>query len=70
VNRDCTAAVTTLRPNVNSSYDVAAKYPHLSGHPTATESEPAQVEEYNPRGDCRGSGDGPRMRRRRRGSDL
>jgi hypothetical protein len=48
VNRDCTAAVTALRPNVNSSCDVAAKYPRLGGRPTATESEPVQVEEDNP----------------------
>jgi hypothetical protein len=45
MNRSCTAAVTTLGPNVHSSCDVAAKCPRISGHPTATESEPVQVEE-------------------------
>ncbi len=47
VNRSCTAPVTTLGPNVNSPCDVAAKCPRISGHPTATESEPVQVEENN-----------------------
>jgi hypothetical protein len=47
MNSECTAAVTTLRPNVNPSCDVAAKYPHLGGHSTATESEPVQVEDDN-----------------------
>src|ERR1700685_2941332 len=65
-----TAAVTTLRPKVNSSCDVAAKYPRLGGPPTATESEPAGGRRGQPSSDCRGSGDGPRMRRRRLGSVL
>jgi hypothetical protein len=47
VDRDCTAAVTTLRPIVHASCDVAARHPNLRGHPTATESEPVQVEDYN-----------------------
>jgi len=45
MNRECTAAVTALRPIVHCSCDVAAKCPRLGGYPTAFESEPAQVEE-------------------------
>ncbi len=40
-------AVTTLRPHANCSCEIAAKYPHLGRHPTATESEPVRVEEGN-----------------------
>jgi hypothetical protein len=47
VNRNCIAAVTALRRNVNSSCDIAAKYRRLGGHPTASESKPVQVEEDN-----------------------
>jgi len=47
MNRECTTTATTLRPNVNSSCDVAAKHPNLCGHPKATESEPVEVEEDN-----------------------
>jgi len=46
-NREYTAAVTTLRPSVNSSCDVAATHPNLCDHPKATESEPVQVKEDN-----------------------
>jgi hypothetical protein len=45
VNRECTAAVTTPRPNVHSSSDVAATHPSRGGLPKATRRHPADVEE-------------------------
>jgi hypothetical protein len=45
VNRDCAAAVTTLRPSVHSSCDVAATHPSRGGLPKATRRPPADVEE-------------------------
>jgi hypothetical protein len=47
MNRERTTAVTTLRPHVNCSCEIFAKYPHFGRHPRATESEPVRVEEDN-----------------------
>jgi hypothetical protein len=44
-SRECTAAVTTPSPIAHSHGDVAATHPNLCGHPKATGSELAEVEE-------------------------